>query len=105
MDAAKLEEWWAARLCRRQDDKGAGVADPNAEYWTVAEIAEHWGVKVPTIRAYRSRKRGELPEPDQIYGRTPLWKPATIIGFERPGQGARTDLHDKPKPTQEAQDG
>jgi hypothetical protein len=95
MDAAKLEEWWAARLCRRQDDKGAGVADPNAEYWTVAEIAQHWGVKVPTIRAYRSRNRGELPEPDRIYGRTPLWKPATIIGFERPGQGARTDLRDK----------
>lgn len=68
------------------------MADPNAEYWTVADIAEHWGVKVATVRAYRSRKRGELPHPDHIYGRTPLWRPATIISFDRPGQGARTDL-------------
>ena len=79
------------------------MADPNAEYWTVTEIAEHWGVKVPTIRAYRSRNRGELPEPDRVYGRTPLWKPATIIGFERPGQGARTDLRDKPEQPKEAE--
>ena len=94
MNAATLEEWWAARLCRLQDDKGTWVADPNAEYWTIAEIAEYWGVKVATVRSYRSRKRGELPEPDHIYGRTPLWRPATITSFERPGQGARTDLRD-----------
>ncbi|MGW3196313.1 helix-turn-helix transcriptional regulator [Streptomyces sp. NPDC001118] len=74
------------------------MADPNAEYWTITEIAEHWGVKVATIRAYRSRKRGELPEPDHIYGRTPLWRPATIISFERPGQGARTDLKTSERP-------
>jgi hypothetical protein len=36
--------------------------------------------------------RGDGSPPDHIYGRTPLWRPATIIGFERPGQGARTDL-------------
>lgn len=96
MNAAKLEEWWAARLCRPHNDKGVRVADPEAEYWTIAEIAEHWSVKVATVRAYRSRKRGELPDPDHVYGRTPLWRPATIISFERPGQGARTDLHDKP---------
>lgn len=77
------------------------MADPNAEYWTVAEIAEHWGVKEQTVRSYRSRKRGELPEPDRIYGRTPLWKPATIIGFVRPGQGARTDLPERPAGSEE----
>lgn len=80
------------------------MADPNAEYWTITEIAEHWGVKESTVYSYRSRKRGELPEPDHKYGRTPLWRPATIIGFERPGQGARTDLHDKADP-QEPSDG
>ncbi|MFJ9420710.1 helix-turn-helix transcriptional regulator [Streptomyces sp. NPDC101249] len=70
------------------------MADPDAEYWTVDDIAEHWSVKVGTVRSYRSRKKGELPEPDQVYGRTPLWKPSTIIDFKRPGQGARTDLSD-----------
>ncbi|MFE5368172.1 helix-turn-helix transcriptional regulator [Streptomyces mirabilis] len=77
------------------------MPDPNAEYWTVAEIAEHWGVKEQTVRSYRSRKRGELPDPDRIYGRTPLWKPVTIINFVRPGQGARTDLRDEAESTED----
>jgi hypothetical protein len=68
------------------------MADPNADYWTVNDIAEYWGVTTQTVRTYRSRKRGELPEPDRIFGRSPVWKPATIINFVRPGQGARTDL-------------
>ncbi|MGW2223814.1 hypothetical protein [Streptomyces formicae] len=79
-------------------------ADVDADYWTVADVAAHWRIATQTVRTYRSRKRGELPEPDHRYGRTPLWRPATIIGFERPGQGARTDLPDKPKP-QEPSDG
>lgn len=69
---------------------------PDIDYWTTADVAEYWGVTVQTIRTYRSRKRGELPEPDRIFGRSPAWKPATIINFQRPGQGARTDLHGKP---------
>jgi predicted GIY-YIG superfamily endonuclease len=80
------------------------LVDPDMDYWTITEVAEHWGVKVATVRAYRSRKRGELPDPDHVYGRTPLWRPVTVINFERPGQGARTDLHDKADP-QEPSDG
>ena len=76
------------------------MADPNTDYWTTADVAEYWDVTVQTIRTYRSRKRGELPEPDRIFGRSPAWKPATIINFQRPGQGARTDLH-KDAPTAE----
>ncbi|WP_435601282.1 helix-turn-helix transcriptional regulator [Streptomyces sp. C10-9-1] len=69
------------------------MADPTADYWTIADIADHWGVSEQTIRTYRSRRRGELPEPDAVFGRSPVWKPETIIRFQRPGQGARTDLH------------
>jgi hypothetical protein len=69
------------------------VADPEADYWTIADVADHWGVSEQTIRAYRSRRRGELPPPDRTYGRSPVWRPATITGFQRLGQGARTDLH------------
>ncbi|UXY28553.1 helix-turn-helix transcriptional regulator [Streptomyces sp. HUAS TT20] len=69
------------------------MADPNADYWTIAEVAEHWGVNEQTIRAYRSRGRGELPAPDKTFGRSPVWRPATIIRFQRLGQGTRTDLH------------
>lgn len=73
-----------------------GMADPNADYWTVSDIAEYWGVSPQTIRSYRSRGRGELPDADRVFGRSPVWKPATIIGFVRPGQGARTDLKSSP---------
>jgi transposase len=68
------------------------MADPEADYWTIKDVADHWDVTEQTIRTYRSRKRGELPEPDKVFGRSPAWKPETIIGFKRPGQGTRTDL-------------
>ncbi|QDN58688.1 helix-turn-helix domain-containing protein [Streptomyces sp. S1D4-20] len=69
------------------------MADPNADYWTIADVARYWGVSEQTIRAYRSRRRGELPPADKVFSRSPVWKPATIIGFQRLGQGTRTDLH------------
>lgn len=68
------------------------MADPTDDYWTMDDVAAHWGVTPQTIRTYRSRKRGELPEPDRMFGRSPVWRPATITSFQRPGQGARTDL-------------
>jgi hypothetical protein len=67
-------------------------ADPNADYWTIADVAAYWHVRPQTIRAYRSRGRGELPPADRSFGDSPVWKPATIIGFQRVGQGTRTDL-------------
>lgn len=71
------------------------MADPNADYWTIADIAEYWHVSPQTVRSYRSRGKGELPKEDRTFGRSPVWRPATIINFERPGQGARTDLPPK----------
>ncbi|MDT0377264.1 MarR family transcriptional regulator [Streptomyces sp. DSM 42041] len=67
------------------------AADPNTDYWMTADIAEHLGVKVETVRVYRTR--GDLPEPDRMFGRTPAWRPETILNWQRPGRGARTDLH------------
>lgn len=68
------------------------LADPNAVYWTIADVAAYWGVKPATIHTYRTR--GWLPEPDDRIGNAPVWKPKTIIEFKRPGRGARTDLKD-----------
>ncbi|MFJ8783157.1 helix-turn-helix transcriptional regulator [Streptomyces sp. NPDC102476] len=97
MNAAKLKERCGALIVGTVDFVHAAgtmspMADPNADYWTVDEVADHWGVAPQTIRTYRSRKRGELPEPDRMFGRSPVWRPKTIIEFQRPGQGARTDL-------------
>jgi hypothetical protein len=68
------------------------MADSNADYWTIADVADHWQVSEQTIRAYRSRRRGELPPADRVFGRSPAWRPATILRFQRIGQGTRTDL-------------
>lgn len=39
--------------------------------------------------------RHQAPQPDERIGRTPRWSEATIRDWaaNRPGQGARTDLH------------
>lgn len=68
------------------------MADLNADYWTIGDVASYWGVTVQTIRTYRTRGRGELPAEDRMFGRSPAWRPQTIVDFVRPGQGARTDL-------------
>lgn len=70
------------------------LADPDADWWTMEDIAAHWDIKLKTVHGYRWRGLGQLPPEDTIIGRTPVWRPATIIGFKRPGRGARTDLKD-----------
>lgn len=71
------------------------MADPDAEWWTMADIAEHWGVEPGTIQDYRNQTRhprrpgqaAKLPPEDDKFGRTPVWRPGTILGFKRPGRG------------------
>lgn len=69
--------------------------DPNAEWWTTTDIAAYLGVQVGTISSYRSR--GQMPEPDQLRGRTHMWRPRRILswheGRPRPGVGGRPDDH------------
>ena len=61
----------------------------------MADIADYWDVEPGTIWDYRyqtlhPRKPGQapkLPTEDDTHGRTPVWRPQTVIGFERPGRG------------------
>jgi excisionase family DNA binding protein len=53
-------------------------------YWTTQEVAEYLGVAEATIRAYVARN--QMPKPDRRYGRTNLWRPATIEKW-RPEKG------------------
>lgn len=47
-------------------------------------LAEMTGVQLNTVHAWRKRRdTSGMPEPDQYFGRTPLWKPATIIPWLR----------------------
>jgi hypothetical protein len=73
------------------------MPDPKADYWTIDDVAEFWEVKPETVRTYRARKRAYMPPPDRMIGRTPVWKPRTIIDYQRPGRGYRSDLLDKAK--------
>ncbi len=58
-------------------------------YLTSEDLATRLGVKRESI--YRMRTRGDLPDPDDTIGRTPVWKTDTITAWEadRPGQGWR----------------
>lgn len=58
-------------------------------YLSSNEAARRLGIEPSTWRAYHSRKT--TPEPDVWIGATPGWSESTIDGWERPGQGARTD--------------
>ena len=58
-------------------------------WWTTLEVAEHCGISRESVRAYVSR--GILPPPDAKVGRTPTWRPQTIITAHasRRGRGWR----------------
>ena len=71
------------------------LADPHAEWWTMADIAAYWNVKPRTVWDYRyqtlhPRRPGQaakLPPEDDTFGPIPVWRPQAIIDFERPGRG------------------
>ncbi|MBE1557632.1 hypothetical protein [Nonomuraea africana] len=66
--------------------------DMDADYWTMADIADYLEVKLRTVHTYRQRRKdgdpNGLPPEDKMIGRTPVWKPATITSWPRPGRGA-----------------
>lgn len=43
---------------------------------TASEVADLLGVQLNTVTAWKARK--QMPPPDQQYGRTPLWRRASI---------------------------
>jgi hypothetical protein len=57
------------------------MPDPHAAWWTTSDVAEFLGVQVGTVSSYRGR--GQMPPPDDTFGRTRLWRPATIIEWHR----------------------
>jgi len=58
-------------------------------YLSTADLAERLGVKVETVRIYKTR--GTLPDPDAYVGQSPLWRTETIDAWQaaRPGQDWR----------------
>lgn len=58
-------------------------------YLTSDQLADKLGIKRGSVHRYRTR--GDIPQPDEYVGRTPLWKETSIDAWltERPGQGWR----------------
>lgn len=56
-------------------------------YMDARAIAERLGVSLATVYSYR--KRGFLPEPDLMVGRSPAWRSETVEQWiaTRPGRG------------------
>lgn len=66
---------------------------------TLSDIAERIDVSIGSIRVYYQRAKknrkednvrpGDLPKPDAIFGRSPVWRESTIERWEnrRPGRG------------------
>ena len=55
------------------------------KYLTTSEVAQQLGITRSTVAAYSSR--GQMPEPDVVYGRTPLWKEVTISRWTKSRKG------------------
>lgn len=58
-------------------------------YLTAEQLAQRLGIQHSSVHRYRSR--GDLPEPDEYVGRTPLWATTSVETWleQRPGHGWR----------------
>jgi predicted DNA-binding transcriptional regulator AlpA len=63
--------------------------DPTTDWWVTSDVAAYLGVSISTVSTYKAR--GQMPAPDRTFGRTPAWRPASIIEWhdKRPGHGGR----------------
>lgn len=67
------------------------IPDPAAEWWTTSDVAAYLGVRPATVSSYH--RRSQMPAAEMQVGRTPCWRPRTIIEWHahrpRPGVGGR----------------
>jgi hypothetical protein len=101
-DAAAGREVLVDRRGGRQPSTGdlvAGMLAPELHVLamlTLGDVAETARVSKATIDSYRHR--GQLPPPQLVIGRTPLWARPVIAHWlaERPGSGWRRDIYEDP---------
>jgi predicted DNA-binding transcriptional regulator AlpA len=64
--------------------------DTDADWWTIPEVAAYLGVSASTVSAYRARN--QMPAPDRVIGRTPVWRPKRIVTWHsgRPSQDRKS---------------
>lgn len=80
---------YAAQPSMKPGNK-AGSATPT-RYLSGTECARRLGIEPTTWRGYWHRRL--TPPPDAWIGDVAGWLPETVDGWQRPGQGARTDVN------------
>jgi hypothetical protein len=65
------------------------VLSEQDDWWAPAEVAEYLGITTKAWNSYVSR--GLAPAAEKFFGRTPVWRPATVKEWEssRRGRGWR----------------
>jgi len=77
------------RVSARHRVRRVPSPDPDADWWSIEDIATYLGVAPSTVSSYRSR--GQMPAAERHFARTPVWRPATITAWhaQRRGKGWR----------------
>jgi hypothetical protein len=61
--------------------KNLPLPDPDADWWVTDEVAAYLDVDPGTVRGFLAR--GEMPMWERKFGRSNVWRPATIIEWDR----------------------
>lgn len=79
--------WIERNRGRKSTEEHDAIAAYLAKLVNMRGAAAQLGLTYDTVRQYRSD--GVFPEPDFTVGRTPLWLPRTLTGWQRsrPGRG------------------
>lgn len=58
-----------------------------SDYLTLDDLAKRWDINYTAL--VMRRNRGQLPEPDKTFGRSPVWLRETIEDYERETNGSQ----------------
>jgi hypothetical protein len=87
----RLADWLTEHVAGEWTLMRAPLAVDMEDRLTTAQFADLIGVAAATVRGYVSRGQAPVPDGWTTSGR-PWWHRTTVEAWERPGQGARTDL-------------
>lgn len=85
------QEWWTHDGGLSLDDVRTAL-DEGRTRWNADQCAYVWGITPSTWRAYVGTGRAPQPLPGYDTDRRRQWDADAVMAWQRPGQGARTDL-------------
>ncbi|MFC9976370.1 helix-turn-helix domain-containing protein [Spirillospora sp. NPDC127200] len=77
-DAAAVKKWAREWFPHLREHVGL---DLDAAWWGISEVATYLMVDAVSVQRYHSQ--GRMPAPDRRVGRSPAWRPQTIIAWAK----------------------